>query len=70
MSVYFIFAVGMPLLILLWTSLAPPYAAISPSSLPLLNLDAYREMLHYPELLVAAKNTLFIAVATGSRRSS
>jgi len=66
MSVYFIFAVGMPLLILLWTSLAPPYAPISPSSLGLVNLDAYREMLHYPDLWVAAKNTLFIAASTGS----
>ncbi len=65
MSGYFILAVGMPLIILLWTSLAPPYAAISISSLPLLNLDAYRRMLNYPELLTASKNTLVISSATG-----
>jgi iron(III) transport system permease protein len=66
MAAYFILAVGMPLLILLWTSLAPPYAGISPSSLSLLNLNAYREMLRSRELFFAAQNTLLIAAATGS----
>ena len=66
MSVYFIFAVGMPLLILVWTSLAPPYIGVSLSALSLLNLDAYREMLHYGDLWEATRNTLFIASVTAS----
>jgi len=65
MSAYFVFAVGMPLLILLWTSLAPRYTGISVSGLPLLNLRAYGEMVQSQELLLAAKNTLMIAAATG-----
>ena len=66
MSFYFILAVGMPLLILLWTSCAPPYIGVSLSALPLLNLDAFREMLQYRELWGATQNTLLIAVVTGS----
>jgi iron(III) transport system permease protein len=66
MSGYFFFAVGIPLLVLVWTSLAPPYAQVSISTLPRLTLNAYRKMLHYPDLSVAIKNTLLIAVATSS----
>jgi iron(III) transport system permease protein len=64
-SGYSFFAVGLPLLILIWTSFVPTYAGVSLSSLPLANLDAYRELLEYSELLVAAKNTLWIATVTG-----
>jgi iron(III) transport system permease protein len=66
MSGYFILAVAMPLLILFWTSFAPLFVKVSLSALPLLNLDAYREMVAYPALWVAAKNTLIIAATTGS----
>jgi iron(III) transport system permease protein len=66
MSLYFFFAVGMPLLILLWTSLAPPYTSVSLSVLPQLNLDAYREMLRYGDLWEATGNTLVIAAVTAS----
>jgi len=66
MSLYFFFAVGMPLLILLWTSLAPPYTGVSLSALPQLNLDAYREMLRYEDLREATWNTLLIAAVTAS----
>ena len=65
-SGYFVVAVGMPLLILVWTSLAPRFVAISPSALSQLNLNAYRKLLDYPALWVAAKNTAIIAVATAA----
>ena len=59
---YFALVVGMPLLILLWTSLTPPYTHVSLSGLSKLNLNAYRAMLKYPFLLTAIKNTLIIAI--------
>ena len=61
---YFVFAVGIPLLVMVWSSLAPRFAGISLSGLSQLNLQAYREMLHYPELTLAAKNTLIIAATS------
>ena len=64
MSGYFFLAVGLPLLVLVWTSLAPPYAKISLSVLPKLTLNAYRSMVRYPDLWVAIQNTLLIAAAT------
>lgn len=66
MSGYFVLAVVMPLLVLVWTSLAPQFVPISLSALLQLNLDAYREMLGYSFLWVAAKNTLIIATATAT----
>ena len=63
---YFVFTVATPLLILVWTSLAPPYSDISFGSLSLLNMEAYREMLNYKELMVAGKNTVIIATATAA----
>ncbi len=65
MSGYFILAVALPLLILLWTSLAPRYSEISVATLPLLSLDSYRKVLANPSIWVAAKNTLVIATTTG-----
>jgi iron(III) transport system permease protein len=64
MSIYFVLTVAMPLLILVWSSLAPAFAKISVSSVSLLNLDAYRRMLDYPEIRLSVKNTLVIATAT------
>ena len=64
MSIYFVLTVAMPLLILVWSSLAPAFATISVSSVSLLNLDAYRRMLDYPEIRLSVKNTLIIATAT------
>jgi iron(III) transport system permease protein len=61
MAVYFAFAVLMPLLLLLWTSVAPPYADLSLATVSRLNLNAYREALRHRYLLDAAKNTLIIA---------
>jgi len=66
MVTYFILAVGMPLLILLWTSLAPPYTQISFAGLSELNLDHYREMLRSEDLRIAVTNTLIIATSTAA----
>jgi iron(III) transport system permease protein len=63
MSGYFALVVGMPLLVLLWTSLTPPYTKVSLSGLSKLNLNAYRGMLKYPFLLIAVKNTLIISTS-------
>jgi iron(III) transport system permease protein len=62
--IYFGLAVGMPFLILVWTSLAPRFTSVSASVLPLLKLNAYGKMLSYSTLLTAAMNTLEIASAT------
>jgi iron(III) transport system permease protein len=66
MSVYFLLAIVMPLLVLLWTSFAPPYLGFSLSALSGFHLDAYREMLDFPELWIAVKNTLIIAFSLAS----
>ena len=60
---YFLFAVAMPLLVLIWTSLAPKFAAISLSGVSRLSLDAYHRLFDYPELLVAAKNTVVTSIS-------
>ena len=61
MSGYFFLAVVMPLFILLWTSLAPPFQPMSFSTLLKFNLDHYRHILVFPYVFTAIKNTLFIA---------
>jgi iron(III) transport system permease protein len=65
MCFYFVFAVAMPLLILIWTSLAPRIASPSLSNLSLLNFGAYRELLKFKMLWSAAANTLVIATTVG-----
>ncbi len=65
-SGYFVFAVALPFLILLWTSVAPRFAPLSFATLSNLNLDAYRRMVAYPDILRAVKNTLIIASASAS----
>jgi iron(III) transport system permease protein len=64
MCLYFIFAVGIPILSLLWTSLAPRFAEFSISTLSLLNLNAYRQMLESTYLRTALINTLVVATCT------
>ncbi len=63
---YFVFAVGLPMASLMWASVAPKYAAFSASTLPLLNLNSYRKLLDYPQLWIAVKNTLIIAVVAAA----
>jgi iron(III) transport system permease protein len=54
------------LMILLWTSLAPPFTTISLSGMSGLNLDAYRDVLNYGKLWIVVTNTLAIAAATAA----
>ena len=61
MSGYFVLAVVMPLFILLWTSLAPPFQPISFSTLLNFSLDNYRRIIVFPYVPTAITNTLFIA---------
>ncbi|MFW2369066.1 MAG: ABC transporter permease, partial [Desulforhopalus sp.] len=61
MSVYFLLIVIMPLLILLWTSLAPPYSTFSMAAFSKLSLAHYVRVLDYPYLWLAIKNTLLIS---------
>jgi iron(III) transport system permease protein len=63
-SLYFLFAVVIPILMLIWTSLTPRFTAVSLSALSLLNFESYARLLDSPALLLAAKNTLVISTAT------
>ena len=63
MSGYFVLIVVMPILVLLWTSLAPPYRTFSISAFSKLSLDHYRRVLDYPYLWIAVKNTLTISIS-------
>ncbi|MFC1491662.1 ABC transporter permease [Nitrospinota bacterium] len=64
MSIYFLLGVALPLLILLWTSLAPEFSKFSFSTLSLFSLDAYKRMLSETDLLSATKNSLMIGMTT------
>ncbi|MBI2853363.1 MAG: iron ABC transporter permease [Chloroflexi bacterium] len=64
MAGYFLLTAVIPILVLLWTSLAPMYSKVSLETVSLFNLDAYRRLLVYPFILSAAKNTLLITGAT------
>jgi len=60
---YFIFAVAMPFLTIVWTSLVPVFQGFSMSQLPLLSFKAYEKMLELPSLLPCALNSLVIATS-------
>jgi iron(III) transport system permease protein len=66
MAGYFVLAVVMPLIILLWTSIGPPFRSISLSAMKLINLDAYYRLLDYPYVYTAAINTLIISVTAAA----
>jgi iron(III) transport system permease protein len=59
---YVVWALVLPLLILIWASLLDFYSAPSPDALSRLSLVNYGKLLHYPNLDVALKNTLLVAV--------
>jgi len=63
MSMYFIIVVLLPLMTLLWTSLAPPYARFSIATFSKLDLDAYRNMFQATYLIKSVKNTLIISTS-------
>lgn len=62
MSGYFFVVVVLPLFILLWTSLAPPYSKYAISTLSKFNLTHYLKAFNYPRLWVAVTNTLIISI--------
>jgi iron(III) transport system permease protein len=64
MLTYFFLAIALPLLVLLWTSLAPRFSSISLQTLSLLNFNFYRHMLNYPYLMTTVKNTLIVSAAS------
>jgi iron(III) transport system permease protein len=64
MSVYFLIAVVMPLIVLLWRAFSPAYATISISALGQLSLNAFQRMAQNPALLTAAMNTVIIGIVT------
>ena len=65
---YVLFALILPLAILVWTSLIPFYQIPSLKALGVVSLDAYRDILASPFFLAAFKNTIIVgavvAVAT------
>jgi iron(III) transport system permease protein len=63
-GVFTLFNFILPVLVMLWTSLQPYYAAPSAASLQRLTLGAYRSMISDPSLQGAATNTLFMGAVT------
>jgi iron(III) transport system permease protein len=63
--VFFVIAVALPLLMLLWASFLPAYESPSMSALHHLSLTNYSQILHRPGLVAAVKNSLITAVSAG-----
>ncbi|MBD0735637.1 ABC transporter permease [Streptomyces sp. CBMA29] len=64
--VFFLVAVALPLLMLVWSSLLPGYEPPSLSALHHLTLANYREIWHTPGLLDSVRNSLVTAVIAGA----
>jgi iron(III) transport system permease protein len=62
--IYFLFLVGLPFLILLWTSLNPIYTFPSIDKLSLLTLDNYRFVLNMNRTRTAFSNSLISSVGS------
>ena len=60
---YFMFAVAMPFLTILWTSLVPAFQGFSLSQIPLLSFKAYQRMLALNSLWPCALNSLVIGIS-------
>lgn len=63
---YFGLAVLVPLVVLVWTSLSPPYSTFSLDTLGKLNFSAYADLLSNETLVTAAKNTLIVATVVST----
>lgn len=59
---HFLIVIVAPVSIMVWGSLLPAYQVPSPELLPLVSLDSYKEILTFPYLLDALKNTLILLV--------
>ena len=64
--VFFVFAVALPLLMLVWSSLLPGYEPPSISALHHLTLSDYQQVLHTPALTSSVRNSLITAVLAGA----
>jgi iron(III) transport system permease protein len=65
-SIYFVLAVALPFLALIWTSLGLSYRQSALSSLDYANFDAYRQLLQTSRLYQAIVNTLIAATAAAT----
>jgi iron(III) transport system permease protein len=63
--VFFVVAVAMPLLMLLWASFLPTYESPSIAALHHLSMTNYGQIAHRPGLVAAVKNSLITAVSAG-----
>jgi iron(III) transport system permease protein len=63
---YACLAIGLPFLVLLWSSLQRFYSAPSLAALKSLSLDNYRAVLDYPGIGGAVWNSVFLAIASAT----
>ncbi len=66
LSGYFIIAVLLPLLVLLWASFLPFFAAPKAKTLELMSLDNYRYLLQFAPFRAAMKNSIVLALLSAS----
>jgi iron(III) transport system permease protein len=64
--VYFLLVVGLPFIVLLWSSFQKFYAVPSLAALHTLTLDPYRFVVAFPTIARAALNSIVLAVATAT----
>jgi len=64
--VYFLLIVGLPFLVLLWSSFQKFYAVPSLPALRTLTLDPYRFVIAFPSIARATLNSIVLAVATAT----
>jgi iron(III) transport system permease protein len=62
---FFVVAVALPLLMLLWASFLPTYESPSIAALHHLSLTNYSQVLHRPGIVTAMRNSLVTAVSAG-----
>jgi len=63
---YFLLLVGLPMLVLLWSSFQTFYAVPSLAALSALTVEPYRFVLAFPAIARATQNSIVLAVATAT----
>jgi iron(III) transport system permease protein len=64
--VYFLLLIGLPFLVLLWSSFQPYYAVPSLAALANATLEPYRFVLEFPSISRATQNSIVLAVGTAT----
>lgn len=64
-AVFFLVAVALPLLMLLWASFLPSYESPSMAALHHLSLTNYSQIAHRPGLVAALRNSLITSISAG-----